>query len=80
MNAVPWLAAADGWRPSCDDGKSEPNDWFGGTFLVEAVPILLDKVFETFLGTRRSGIADAEVHGEFGGVPFFVPEVDVNAV
>ena len=59
MDAVPWPVAADGWGPTCVNGKGEPNDWLGGTFLVEAVPILLDEVFEAASGNRGGGASDA---------------------
>ena len=44
-----------GWGPTCVDGKGEPNDWLGGTFLVEEVPILLDEVFEATSGNGGGG-------------------------
>ena len=80
VDAIPWPAAADRWGPTCVDGKGEPNDWLGGAFLVEAVPILLDEMFEASSGNGGGGASDAEVRGEFGGVPCCVPVADVGAV
>jgi hypothetical protein len=37
-------------------------------------------MFEASSGNGGGGASDAEVRGEFGGVPFFVSEEDVSAV